>query len=213
MYSAPAFETWFTSDPFALGFRALFAVAFLLMIGRAAAYRRKAYAGESFDVAQEGTLVLTLRRVVVIAALSYLMLYVAGWRWLSWSLVSLPVTLRWIGCALSIVVAPLLGEWVYRHLGENVTPTVVIRRKHTLVTTGPYRWVRHPLYLVGTMFHLSLILVSGSWLLLVMLIVGVGTIAARTRKEEANLAAHFGDAYEDYRRRTGRLVPRIRRKE
>lgn len=199
----------FTSNPFDPGFRFLFSVSLVLMMGRAAIYRRRAYAGERFDTSQEGGIILFLRRVVGLSALAYLILYIAGWRWLAWSLISLPVLLRWTGFILAFVVAPSLGEWTYRHLGANVSPTVVIRREHALVTTGPYRWVRHPLYLTGIVLYSGFVLISGSWLLLVLIVVGFVTIAIRTNKEEANLAAHFGAAYEAYRSRTGRFFPRL----
>ena len=36
--------------------------------------------------------------------------------------------------------------WAFQSLGSNLTDTVVTRRQHTLITHGPYRWVRHPFY-------------------------------------------------------------------
>lgn len=42
--------------------------------------------------------------------------------------------------------------WVFRNIGKNTIPTVEIREEHELLITGPYRWVRHPLYTAGITF-------------------------------------------------------------
>ena len=89
------------------------------------------------------------------------------------------------------------------HFGRRV-------RRKTLVTTGPYAYVRHPLYAVG-IFLLApgAVLLVGSWLLLS--VPPVMYLAARVfiPREEAALAQHYGASFRQYRRRTGRFVPRI----
>ena len=103
-----------------------------------------------------------------------------------------------------------LAHWVFSSIGENITPTVMTRRDHELVTDGSCRWVRHPLYSVGTSFFVSLSLLAANWFmglasfsLLVMLMV-------RLPKEEARLTERFGDEYRAYAEHTGCLVPRLR---
>ena len=49
------------------------------------------------------------------------------------------------------VVAACLLIWTFRSLGTNLTDTVVTRKDHTLVTSGPYRFVRHPFYVAYTL--------------------------------------------------------------
>ncbi|RIL12128.1 isoprenylcysteine carboxylmethyltransferase family protein, partial [bacterium] len=84
----------------------------------------------------------------------------------------------------------------------------VTRRHHTLVTTGPYRWVRHPLYSVGVLFMLGLSTLLGSWLIPVLAIPAMAGLMLRTPAEEAGLVARFGDGYRAYMARTGRYLPR-----
>ncbi len=100
-------------------------------------------------------------------------------------------------------------HWVLRSLGANLTDTVVTRARATLVTAGPYRWVRNPLYnglwLVGP----AMTLATGRWLFAAGCVLIFTLLAVRTRKEEENLIARFGDSYRDYMARTGRFLPRL----
>jgi protein-S-isoprenylcysteine O-methyltransferase Ste14 len=67
---------------------------------------------------------------------------------IAWAQISLPVWSRWIGVTLGIGALSLLA-WADRELGKNFSMTLRIREDHTLITTGPYRWIRHPIYSVG----------------------------------------------------------------
>jgi protein-S-isoprenylcysteine O-methyltransferase Ste14 len=120
----------------------------------------------------------------------------------------LPLWLRWIGAALALLV-PLLLFWTFRSLGKNLTDTVVTRKVHTLVTHGPYHWVRHPFYDVVLLAVLAMSLLSANWLLALLGLAAVGMLLARTRIEEAKLAERFGAEYQAYAQRTGRFVPRL----
>ena len=62
-----------------------------------------------------------------------------------WSAVSLPAWIRWAGFVLALAAAALL-TWTHHVLGKNYSPKLEIREQHRLITTGPYRWVRHPMY-------------------------------------------------------------------
>ena len=79
-----------------------------------------------------------------------------------------------------------------------------------LVTTGPYRWVRHPMYAAIWLWSLAQGLMLANWL---AGWAAVATLAPlywiRTPREERMMIAQFGDAYRDYMTRTGRLVPRF----
>jgi protein-S-isoprenylcysteine O-methyltransferase Ste14 len=130
--------------------------------------------------------------------------------WLGWSKIGIPEPLRWIGAGLGVAIV-FSTALTFRSLGRNITSSVVTRREHTLTTTGPYRWVRHPLYAAGLLLHLALALLLSSWLVALAGLATLGFILPRIRREEAHLAARFGGAYEEYRRRSGSLFPRLRR--
>jgi protein-S-isoprenylcysteine O-methyltransferase Ste14 len=86
---------------------------------------------------------------------------------------------------------------------------LVTRKQHTLVTNGPYRWVRHPLYTSAAMLTLANFLAAANWFFFATGCVVFLLLAIRTRKEEENLIARFGDDYRNYMQRTGRFVPRL----
>lgn len=99
---------------------------------------------------------------------------------------------------------------VFRAIGTNTTPTVETREKHELVTTGPYRWVRLPLYTVGTMLFGPLSLLAANWFMGLASLVVLVMLMVRSRKEEEKLIERFGDEYREYMKRTGGLLPKLK---
>lgn len=93
-------------------------------------------------------------------------------------------------------------------LGRNFAPTVQLHEQQVLVTSGPYRWVRHPMYTVLYLFALAPFLVSANWGIRLAWLAGVmAVLGLRVQREEAALLDKFGDDYRAYMRRTGRFLP------
>jgi protein-S-isoprenylcysteine O-methyltransferase Ste14 len=169
--------------------------------------RRAARRDEQISPAQEGTLYRWLLRLSALGLwlATFGQLLMPGWcTWCRWPL---PTALRWVG-----VLAGLVGawgmHWSLASLGRNLTDTVVVRREAALVTTGAYRWVRHPYYVVAGWLMGSVTLLTGNWLIGVTSLAVLSLLVWRTPLEEAELLARFGDEYHDYCRRTGRFWPR-----
>lgn len=116
--------------------------------------------------------------------------------------------MRWLGVAMG-VAGDFLAYWVFTSLGNNVTPTVVTRKNATLVTHGPYRWVRHPLYLMGLLAYLGFALLAENWFLAILTVLAFSLLNLRLPKEEARLIERFGDEYRSYMQRTGKFLPRL----
>jgi protein-S-isoprenylcysteine O-methyltransferase Ste14 len=136
--------------------------------------------------------------------------FVVNPRWLDWSAVPVPAWMRIIGLPLGL--AALAGfKWMFTHLGANVTSTSMPRAGATLVTSGPYRWVRHPMYAIVALLSLATALLTASWFIAVCGLSAFVMLAARSRLEERRLVETFGDAYRRYQRTTPRLLPRVRR--
>jgi len=95
-------------------------------------------------------------------------------------------------------------------VSRSISETILTKRMHQLVTHGPYRWIRHPLYAFSLLELFSLALLADSWFLFafpcIVLVVFRWFVIPR---EEANLIKTFGKDYEEYMRRTGALVPRL----
>src|SRR5262245_47366018 len=121
-------------------FRLILLAGLVIFMPIGAYHRLKAHTGEKLDRRQEGVFILVTLRLAGVAGMASLIAYVINPRSMAWAAVSLPVWLRWMGVGLGLIAGVLL-VWMFRNLGRNLTDTVVTRKEHTLVTTGPYRWV------------------------------------------------------------------------
>jgi protein-S-isoprenylcysteine O-methyltransferase Ste14 len=172
-------------------------------------YRRKAnQSGEKLAEIEEGRLILVSRKVFGLILWLSVLAYMINPGWMAWARLPLPAWARWSGALILAVCIPLV-YWVFSSLGKNVTPTVVTRREHVLVTHGPYRWVRHPLYSVGFTAFVGFVLLSASWFTLLLLVLTFPFLHLRTPIEEAHLVDRFGDQYKRYMQITGRYLPRL----
>jgi protein-S-isoprenylcysteine O-methyltransferase Ste14 len=170
--------------------------------------RRAAQTGEKISSREEGLFILVVLRLSGLLMSTSVLAYVIHPPAMDWAAVALPRRLRYLAMAVSLAVAPLLG-WTLSALGRNITSTVVVRREHSLVTTGPYRWVRHPLYTFGAITWLSVSVMAANAFMVAIMLVGAVGLLLRTPKEEAHLIERFGDEYREYAKRTGRYLPRI----
>jgi protein-S-isoprenylcysteine O-methyltransferase Ste14 len=163
---------------------------------------------EKLDRWQEGVFILATLRPIGLIMFSGVIVYLVSPSRMAWSQLPLPVWLRCVGAGLLMAGTGLL-MWTFRRLGKNLTDTVVTRRDHTLVTRGPYRWVRHPFYDSAALFMLGISLLAANWFLLVTSSLLFSLLVIRTRIEEQKLLERFGDSYRAYVARTGRFLPRI----
>ena len=191
-------------------FRTVLGVGLLAVISITLYHRLKSQAtGEKLDRRQEGLFMLATARPVGLLLWLGVIAYLVNPDSMAWSSLALPVPLRWTGVGLLTLVAALL-TWTLRSLGTNLTDTVVTRRAHTLVTDGPYRWIRHPFYDSVALLILAISLMAANWFFLSAGSVLLMLLVVRTRTEEEKLVARFGDAYRHYMERTGRFLPRMR---
>ncbi len=142
---------------------------------------------------------------VLAAAASVLWVIAPGW--LAWAALPLPMVLRWSGIAVGAITV-LLFFWVHRTLGKNWAMPGEIKERHTLITTGPYRWVRHPMYTTLFVWALAYFLMSAN-ALIGLAWFGLSLVAtAMAGDEEAALLETFGEAYQTYLQEVGRFWPR-----
>ncbi len=190
-------------------FRFILILGFAVIVPIGAYHRIKSQAtGEKLDRRQEGIFILVTLRPIGIAAMVGLVTYMINPALMAWSSVALPNWLRWAGVVLGITGGLLLAV-TFRTLGKNLTDTVVTRTEHTLVTRGPYRWVRHPFYLATALAVVANSLVTANWFLALTGGIGLGLLVLRTRIEEEKLIERFGEDYNEYMKRTGRFLPRL----
>jgi len=191
-------------------FRWILILAFALVLPVGVYHRAKAATSEKLDRLQEGLVLLLSIRLIAGMGMLGLLAFMIDPTWMAWASVPLPVWLRWAGVAIGALGASLL-TWTFHNLGKNITDTVVTRKEHFLVTSGPYRWVRHPFYVAFALAMLANSLVTANWYVFATGAVVLLLLVIRTSKEEAKLIERFGDEYRQYMATTGRFWPRLRR--
>lgn len=117
----------------------------------------------------------------------------------------------WSAVGLALIVGGLAVRiWAIRTLGRAFTCTVQIVDNHGLITSGPYRFVRHPSYLGAYLMFIGFPIFLHSWFGLAVAAACMGwAYALRIPAEERTLSAAFGQVWEKYSGQTNRLVPGI----
>jgi protein-S-isoprenylcysteine O-methyltransferase Ste14 len=112
--------------------------------------------------------------------------------------------------ALILVVAGMIvAYWARAHLGRNWSGEVMVKVGHTLITSGPYRSVRHPIYSGMTLALVGTALATGAPYGFVGLALILFGFLVRVRLEEALMRKTFPGEYDDYSRHTARLIPGV----
>ena len=121
----------------------------------------------------------------------------------------IPAWLRWTG-SIIFLCGNACFFWAHQTLGKNWSGILEIRQNHTLVTAGPYRFVRHPMYTAILLVGIGVLLLSANWFVAATyLSIFGGMILIRVSSEEEMMFEQFGEAYREYSQKTGRLIPRL----
>lgn len=102
-----------------------------------------------------------------------------------------------------------LAIWSRLSLGANWSAIVTLKKGHELVRSGPYRWIRHPIYSGILLGLIGSALVRGhlrGWLGFVIFL---ASIYFKARREERLLHGQFGETFDDHARRTGMFLPKL----
>lgn len=110
--------------------------------------------------------------------------------------------------AVALVASGLaFAVWARQHLAGNWSARVTVKEEHQLVRTGPYRWVRHPIYTGMLLALLGTVIAVDTRLGLIAFALIIASFVRKLVIEERFMTATFGTDYERYRRETARLVP------
>jgi protein-S-isoprenylcysteine O-methyltransferase Ste14 len=125
-----------------------------------------------------------------------------------------PALLHPLSFALGIVLC-LAGYaatlWCYAIMGDTWRIGINQDERNTLVTRGPYRLVRHPIYLFQVVMLVGAVLLLPTWLSLAVLVFHLLCVMIKAADEESYLLTVHGQAYRDYVSRTGSLFPKFSR--
>ena len=164
-------------------------------------------AGGPVSRREEGLGFLAMRTVFGLSLWVAIVAYLVSPGSMAWSALPAADWLRWSGVGFGLIECGLF-YWTLHHLGPNLTDTVVTRAEATLVTSGPYRWVRHPFYVTILLLLISISLITANWFIGLLGSFIFAFFVLRAPLEEQKLAERFGDEYRAYVKRTGRFWPR-----
>jgi protein-S-isoprenylcysteine O-methyltransferase Ste14 len=161
-------------------------------------------------VEREGRGAFAFRVVGFLFILAWLVLYALNPSWMQALAIPLPDWLRWAGFALGLAS---LGLWTWTQvlLGKEWSPQLQVRGEHHLVTSGPYAWVRPPLYTAMFGWAVGVALVTADWVFLTLAALVIVGMITRAPREEQMMLDEFGPEYTAYMQRTGRFLPRVSR--
>jgi protein-S-isoprenylcysteine O-methyltransferase Ste14 len=115
----------------------------------------------------------------------------------------------WPGALGLALVALGLGfaTWARVYLGRNWSAAVTLKRDHELVRSGPYRWVRNPIYTGILIAFVGSALARGRWSGVLAVVIAFGSFWFKARLEERVMHDAFGAEYDAYRRDVKALIP------
>jgi protein-S-isoprenylcysteine O-methyltransferase Ste14 len=128
--------------------------------------------------------------------------------WLSIRLLPWTSAAYWTGVVL-LALGLAFTVWARRHLGRNWSATVTLKEGHQLIRTGPYRWVRHPIYTGLLIALLGSAIARGELRAVIGLVIVAAAFIRKLRIEERWMCEHFKEEYERYSAAVPALIPGI----
>jgi len=135
--------------------------------------------------------------------------YAINPNWLSFASLSFPDWVRWTGVGIALLGFALL-QWAQVTLANSWSDTPRMMKEQTLITSGPYRTIRHPIYTAFILILGSTLFISSNWLI-GLCWAGMTTleVISRISFEESLMLEFFGEQYREYMKKSGRLLPKV----
>jgi protein-S-isoprenylcysteine O-methyltransferase Ste14 len=164
--------------------------------------------GELAKYKTKKTSLLVLIIIFIIAQIWVLgsFIFIINPIFLDWSAFPFPIWIRWMGVILTVL--GICVEFTTQlYLGRNYSTLLHIREEQSLITTGPYRYVRHPMYTALITTGIGMTLLSANWYFGLPFIVTIIVIIFRIKKEEEAMIEKFREEYIRYMKKTKRFIP------
>lgn len=107
------------------------------------------------------------------------------------------------------VIFSWIQIWAFKVLGDNYSQEVAIRKSHSLVTSGPFKMIRHPQYFSQILLDLGGALATLSFILAPLAIIQIPFLFMRASLEDKLLEKHFGEDFRVYKKKSGQFLPFI----
>ena len=181
------------------------------LLGVFAALERRLRQGQSAQSLETGAFDRESTRVLGGALLISMLglLLAPGLNMLRRGRTSISPVAGWVGLGLMLNGIGLRA-WANTTLGAFYTRTLRVTADQRLIEQGPYRLLRHPGYSGSLLLWIGAGLATTNWVVTILITIVTGSAYVyRVRSEEAMLVQTFGEAYQDYRQRTWKLIPFI----
>lgn len=116
--------------------------------------------------------------------------------------------IRVVGLAVYIIFS-WLQIWVYKALGDSYSQDVMIIRNHKLITSGPFKLIRHPQYLFQILLDIGGGIATLSYIVIIIAVIEIPFLIMRALLEDKLLSKHFKEEYSDYKNKTSFMIPFI----
>jgi len=116
--------------------------------------------------------------------------------------------IRFIGLPVYLIFS-WIQVWSFKSLGDNYSQDIIIKKDHQLVTTGPFRYIRHPQYFSQILINISGTAATVSYVLGILTLVEIPIYIMRALLEDKMLAKHFAEQFSAYKKKSGFMIPFI----
>ena len=117
-------------------------------------------------------------------------------------------TIRIVGLAFYLIFS-WVQIWVTKVLGDFYSQDIAIKKEHQLITTGPYKLVRHPQYLSQFLLDIGGAAATLSFILAPLALIQIPFLFLRASLEDKILEKHFGENFRNYKKKSGMFFPFI----
>ncbi|MGZ9234213.1 MAG: isoprenylcysteine carboxylmethyltransferase family protein [Anaerolineales bacterium] len=190
-------------------FRILLPVLIIAFAAHRGYYVRRHGKEEPTLKKREEGLASKMAGILALIGFSAVIAWVTQPDWLPWAALPFPLWLRWAGVGTALSGFALL-QWSQNTLGRNWSDTPRMMKEQSLIISGPYQFIRHPIYTAFLFILGSTLLISANWFIgFAWIGMTLLEVASRIGFEESLMLEYFGDQYRAYMKGTGRLLPKF----
>lgn len=183
----------------------------LVRVKRMASKRAK-LSGQEKDINPYAKTDSIILESLIFIEVVFLFLYIFKIDFIFYFNITLPLIVRTLALFISICGVFIIG-WASFTLDGEFSETIELKQGHRLIKTGPYRYIRHPIYAGFILLHIGVTIALANILIIFVYNGGLFLLLTeRIPKEEKVLHAYFGKECEEYYNNTRRFVPRKNKK-
>jgi len=117
-------------------------------------------------------------------------------------------SIRYLGLAVYLLFS-WIQVWSFKTLGDNYSQDIMVKKKHELVTKGPFKVIRHPQYLCQILLDLGAATATLGYIVGGLALIEIPIYILRASMEDKLLTKHFADEFSAYKKKSGFMIPFI----